>query len=190
MTDLGPGPSSGHPPARGAEGRPDLSTDAGRLAFIRVLNSRLPTKRTIAQGLLRNEHGEILLCQLTYKQEWDLPGGVVDPGESPAACVEREVHEELGLSVRAGRLLAVNWLPPYRGWDDATLHVFDLGTIPTDALEPARFLAREIRGAHWCSVADAATHVAAYVMRMLTSIEGADGTCYLEDGKPRADTQP
>ena len=77
--------------------------------------------------MLRNPAGEVLLCELSYKKEWDLPGGVVDPGESPATCVEREVEEELGIQVTAGRLLAVNWLPPWRGWDDALLYLFDLG---------------------------------------------------------------
>src|SRR6476659_9430732 len=83
-----------------------------RLRRISILNARLPKKRTIAQGVLRNPAGEVLLCELSYKKEWDLPGGVVDPGESPATCVEREVEEELGIQVTAGRLLAVNWLPP------------------------------------------------------------------------------
>ena len=91
---------------------PDLSTEAGRLWFNRILNQRLPVKRNIAQGLLRDERGHVLLCELTYKKDWDLPGGVVDPRESPAACVEREVSEELDLDVVAGELLAVNWLPP------------------------------------------------------------------------------
>ena len=56
--------------------------------------------------------GHLLLCELVYKREWDLPGGVVDRHESPAACVVREVREELDLAVSAGPLLAVNWLPP------------------------------------------------------------------------------
>jgi 8-oxo-dGTP pyrophosphatase MutT (NUDIX family) len=33
---------------------------------------------------------------------WSLPGGRVEPGESTAAAIEREVREETGLSVRAG----------------------------------------------------------------------------------------
>jgi hypothetical protein len=47
--------------------------------FIAVLNAGLPTKRVIAQGLIFNSAHEILLCELVYKQECDLPGEVVDP---------------------------------------------------------------------------------------------------------------
>ena len=36
-------------------------------------------------------------ASLTYKQDWDLPGGVVEVGESPQLAVSREVAEELGL---------------------------------------------------------------------------------------------
>ena len=62
-----------------------------RGGFIGVLNAGLPTKRVIAQGLVRSDRGRFLLCELTYKREWDLPGGVVDlqygvrrPRHSPA----------------------------------------------------------------------------------------------------------
>jgi 8-oxo-dGTP diphosphatase len=163
------------------------AADRERLRRTAILNARLPKKRAIAQGLLRNPTGEVLLCHLRYKPEWDLPGGVVDPGESPATCVEREVEEELGIRVGAHRLVAVNWLPPWRGWDDAHLFLFDLGVYPDD-LDPARFLRREIAGAHWVSLADAARHVAPYTARMLESVAGAragDGTLHLEDGTPR-----
>lgn len=36
---------------------------------------------------------------------WSVPGGRVEPGESPAAAVEREVREETGLRVRAGAVV-------------------------------------------------------------------------------------
>ena len=93
--------------------------------------------------------GHLLLCELVYKREWDLPGGVVDRHESPAACVVREVREELDLSVTAGPLLAVNWLPALHGWGDATVFVFDLGTVDADVVERAHLQQREILGVHW-----------------------------------------
>lgn len=165
--------------------RPRLDTEEGRLQAIRYLNDHLPTKRLIGQGLLRNERGEVLLCELTYKQEWDLPGGVVDPGESPATCVEREIAEELGMDVRAGDLLVVDWLPPYRGWDDALLLVYDLGVVPSAAVDEAELLTREIRAVHWCPPEGIAGRVAPYAARMLAAALRGGPTCYLEDSVPR-----
>ncbi len=167
--------------------RPDLTSEQGRRSFIGILNNRLPRKRAIAQGLARNAAGEVLLCELTYKKDWDLPGGVVDPGESPAACVEREIREELGLDLVAGRLLAVDWLPPYRGWDDAVLFLFDLGVLDADVLDPARYLRREIKGAHWVPLDRVGDHIAAYAARLVAVAAVAEHTAYLEDGRPRGE---
>ena len=94
------------------------------------------------------------------------------------------MEEELGIHVTAGRLLAVNWLPPWRGWDDALLYLFDLGEHQTGELDPALFLRREIAGAHWRAVADAAAHVAPYTARMLELTHDAEHTAYLENSEP------
>jgi ADP-ribose pyrophosphatase YjhB (NUDIX family) len=49
--------------------------------------------------------GRLLLIRRAHdpgRGLWSLPGGRVEPGESLAEAVEREVREETGLDVRAG----------------------------------------------------------------------------------------
>lgn len=172
----------------------DLTSDtpdaeANRRAFIEILNARMPKKRVIAQGLLRSTEGAVLLCQLTYKRDWDLPGGIVDPGESPAHCVVREVEEELGLTMTVRGLLAVNWLPPYRGWDDALLCLFDLGIVEPQVVHGITLMRREIRDVHWVQPAELADHVAPYTAAMLAEVLAMVSnpdevrTAYIEDSQ-------
>lgn len=41
------------------------------------------------------------------RDEWELPGGKLDPSETPEACVVREIREESGWEVEASALLDV-----------------------------------------------------------------------------------
>jgi 8-oxo-dGTP pyrophosphatase MutT (NUDIX family) len=164
--------------------RDDAEPDS-RDGFIALLNSSLPTKRAIAQGVLRDPAGRVLLCELTYKAEWDLPGGVVDPSESPAECVVREVREELAIDVEVRSLLAVNWLPPWRGWSDATVFVFDLGVADDDLIARTTLERREIRSLHFADEEQWEQRVAPYNQRLLAFLAAHAGpTAYLEDGLP------
>jgi 8-oxo-dGTP diphosphatase len=40
--------------------------------------------------------------------KWEFPGGKIDPGESPEACLRREIYEELNFHVRVGKNLPVS----------------------------------------------------------------------------------
>ncbi|WP_446666836.1 NUDIX hydrolase [Flexivirga sp. B27] len=167
-----------------------LATDpepGTRDAFTAWLNSSLPTKRAIAQALIRDESGRLLVCELVYKKPWDLPGGVVDPLESPADAVLRELHEELGVTGQVRSLAAVSWLPAWRGWDDATLFVFEV-SVPAAELGAIRLETREIRAVHWCDDTELAEHAADYTVRVaraaLAALDAGEGTVYLEDGRP------
>ena len=45
------------------------------------------------------ENGKVWLRR-NERQEWELPGGKLDPDEQPVATVKREMAEELGMHVR------------------------------------------------------------------------------------------
>ena len=47
---------------------------------------------------------EVVLLK-NERNEWELPGGKLDPTESPEACVTREIEEELQLHVTASLIL-------------------------------------------------------------------------------------
>ncbi|MGA3003903.1 MAG: NUDIX domain-containing protein [Acetobacteraceae bacterium] len=54
--------------------------------------------------------GRILLVRRLSDPEagcWGLPGGKVDLYETVAAAVEREINEELGIEIKAGKLLCL-----------------------------------------------------------------------------------
>jgi 8-oxo-dGTP pyrophosphatase MutT (NUDIX family) len=153
--------------------------------FRALLNSFLPRKRAISQLLLRSSDARVLLCQLTYKQDWDLPGGVVEVGESPQVAVAREVEEELGLSVVPGRLLLTDWLPPWSGWDDALCLVFDGGVHEHSLLDSVVRQTREIRSAEFCTPEQVLERCADFTARRvaaaLANLDGA-GATYTESG--------
>jgi len=137
--------------------------------FRALLNSFLPRKRAISQLLIRDGDGRVLLCRLTYKQDWDLPGGVVEVGESPQLAVTREVEEELALAIPAGRLLLTDWLPPWSGWDDALCLVFDGGEHDASITDDVVRQEREIRDAAFCTVEEVRERCADFTARRIES---------------------
>lgn len=162
--------------ARIADDPPPMSRDG----FIAILNAGLPTKRVISQGLLRDQQGRVLLCELTYKNEWDLPGGVVEVGEAPAPGLVRELQEELAVTVDVQGLVTVNWLPAWRGWDDACLFVFDLGTVDSSYIEQMTLQPTEIEAVHWCDPATVRERATAAAIELLESVLDGDDRPYRE----------
>ncbi len=154
--------------------------------FRSLLNSFLPRKRAISQMLIRSTDGRVLLCQLTYKRDFDLPGGVVEVSESPQLAVAREVHEELGLKVEAGPLLLTDWLPPWSGWDDAVCLVFDGGVHEPSVLDTIVRQEREIRSVEFATMAVVREKCADFTARRIeAALRNLDtrGPSYTESGR-------
>ncbi|WP_344711817.1 NUDIX hydrolase [Aeromicrobium flavum] len=175
--------------ARGADGDVDQVMLArivddppatSRDGFVAILNAGLPRKRVIGQGVLRDRDGRVLLCELTYKRQWDLPGGVVEVNESPATGLVRELEEELGLTVEIDGLVTMNWLPPWSRWDDACLFVFDLGVVDADLVDQMVLQRSEIAAVHWCDMDTVRERATLATIELLESLADAPLPAYRE----------
>ena len=105
---------------------------------------RRPTKRVAAGVLFRDPNGAVLLVRPTYTAGWLLPGGHLEPGESPQAGAVREIAEELGLTLRPGRVLGLDWIPARDSEGDAIIIVLDGGTLDPVAVSSVRIQQGEL----------------------------------------------
>jgi len=163
-----------------------LATDevGGPAGASAVMNSALPRKRLIAHVLMRDQLGRVLLCETQFKPDWELPGGIVEPGETPRQGAIREVREELGIDLAVGSLLLVDWLPPYLGWEDAMELIFDGGTVTPAEVASYALQPSEIKRAELVTLTRAAALLTPIAHRRLsiaaTLAPGA--MAYTEDG--------
>jgi 8-oxo-dGTP pyrophosphatase MutT (NUDIX family) len=150
------------------------------------MNAALPRTRVIAHALFRDISDRVLLLEVSYKSDWELPGGIVEPHEPPRVGAEREVLEEIGLVRVLGQPLVVDWLPPYLGWDDAVEFIFDGGVLMPDEIATIRLNDGEISSAHWLTAPEAAQRLSPLAARRLLWIDEVRPTTptYFEDGRP------
>jgi 8-oxo-dGTP diphosphatase len=141
---------------------------------------RFANPRVAAGVVFRDGASRILMIRPTYKSYWDLPGGYVEVGESPRTAAAREVHEELGVAVELGPLLAVDWAPS-DAEGDKLLFLFDGPALPRlDSLRLAANEVAEIRYVDFDQL-DEVT-IARLARRIRSAVTGAGP--YLEHGTP------
>jgi 8-oxo-dGTP pyrophosphatase MutT (NUDIX family) len=115
----------------------------------------LPTVFVSASVVLTDGSDRVLIVKPNYRDGWAFPGGIIEEGEAPHVCAEREALEEVGLAVTAGRLLVVDFLPVLDDRPRAILNfLFDGGTVADPSA--IRVQEEELDAAELCSWDDAA----------------------------------
>jgi putative (di)nucleoside polyphosphate hydrolase len=71
--------------------------------------------------LVINGRGQVLLCHVTNTARWDIPKGMLDPGETALEAAMRELREEAGVVFAAPRFEDLGRFD-YR--PDKRLHLF------------------------------------------------------------------
>ena len=99
---------------------------------------------TVAAAVILDGSGKVLLCSRPAGKPpagWEFPGGKVEPGESLAGALERELLEELDLPGKCGREIAQVSAPPVE------LHFLEFFPAPGGRISP-----RENQNFRWQNV--------------------------------------
>ena len=112
------------------------------------------TLRSGAYAAIRRENSLLLTFQEKPDQEYQLPGGGIDPGESPLTALHREVYEETGWGIarprRIGAFRRFVYMPEYDLWAEklCTIYLAE----PTRRLGPPT---EAFHSAHWVTIGKA-----------------------------------
>ncbi|WP_214109407.1 NUDIX domain-containing protein [Acrocarpospora catenulata] len=140
----------------------------------------LPVAISAAGVLFFDTPDRVLMVRTNYKDDWDIPGGVIEVnrGENPFDAARREIAEELGLDIAIGPLLSIDVDPARENRRPLIAFLFDGGTLTSTDLHQIRFVDNEIAEVRFCDM-DQVTQLAAppLARRVLTtvSLRGAAG---------------
>jgi ADP-ribose pyrophosphatase YjhB (NUDIX family) len=109
--------------------------------------TKYASKWMAAGAIFTDSDGKILIVKPTYKEGWEIPGGLIEKDESPAQACAREIKEELGIDFVPGRLLCVDYRSNTDDRGDRIMFIFDGGIIgdrvvffPPNELSEYRFV--------------------------------------------------
>ena len=147
----------------------------------------IPRIPASAGAMIWDPAGRLLILKPTYKKGWTIPGGQVDPGESPWEACRRETEEECGLIVRRARLACVDFRAAKPNRPGGVRFLFDCGTLPREAFAAVRLQEVEIEDYRLAPVEEALELLSGPLRRRVSECEGRAGFVYLEEGRPVPD---
>jgi 8-oxo-dGTP pyrophosphatase MutT (NUDIX family) len=136
--------------------------------------------------MIRDPAARLLILKPTYKKGWTIPGGQIDPGESPWEACRRETEEECGLIVRRARLACVDFRPPKPERPGGVRFLFDCGTLPGEAFDAVTLQETEIEDYRLADLDEALDLLSGPLRRRISEAVDRRGCVYLEDGRPVA----
>jgi 8-oxo-dGTP diphosphatase len=145
----------------------------------------LPMIPVSAGALIFDSTGRLLILKPTYKKGWTIPGGVMEAdGETPWDACRREVREECGIDVRAGRLACTDFRPARPGRPGGIRYLFDCGRADAAALAAITLQPAEIAEYRLASIDTALTLLRPAIRRRVRAATRRRRFVYLENGRP------
>jgi 8-oxo-dGTP diphosphatase len=145
----------------------------------------LPMIPVSAGALIFDSTGRLLILKPTYKKGWTIPGGVMEAdGETPWDACRREVREECGIDVRAGRLACTDFRPARPGRPGGIRYLFDCGRADDAALAAITLQPAEIAEYRLASLDTALTLLRPAIRRRVRAATRRRRFVYLENGRP------
>ena len=147
--------------------------------------AELPAVPVSAGALIWDRAGGLLILRPTYKTGWTIPGGVMEAdGETPWDACRREVREECGIDVRAGRLACTDFRPARPGRPGGIRYLFDCGPADDAALAAITLQPEEIAEYRLASLGAALTLLRPPIRRRVRAATRHRRFVYLENGRP------
>ena len=139
--------------------------------------------------------GRILVVKPTYREAWNLPGGVVEANESPQNACIREVREEIGIEIKPERLLCIDYTSKNEEAIESLQFIFFGGILSQEKISEIKVAADEISAYQFLPPKQTLTLVSNKLARRINkcltmsddanylSISDLHQVLYLEDGK-------
>jgi 8-oxo-dGTP diphosphatase len=145
------------------------------------------SKWVAAGALIFDDQGRILLIRHRWRQAWEYPMGITDPGESPLDAAQRETYEEVGLKPTDFTLTAVDYFERSRTPNGSLALTFTC-KVTAEQAKHIKLDAFEVTDFRWVTRTEALKLISprlhGRLQELLTAYDTGN-TVYLHRGVPK-----